>query len=146
MLWEIYRRRPLPLTPGTLEWDREMEEWIKGIQKGHTGGRGHRNCLGFGGGPIMRITITDERMLIEATEFTPKIPSDVAGLRELSARGVVSIDEFQDYGALILEWSEKQKPPCRFDVIFIDKANLKAPFAASLKAIDKVFYKTERRG
>jgi hypothetical protein len=145
LLWEIYKKKPVTISPGSPEWEKWLEAWYQEVQKG-LGGRGHANCLGKGA--LLRLTVLDEGIAVDRawSEVHEPLVTGVAAVKQLVAEKRLPIARFEELGAQIIEWSEKQQPKCRFDVMFVDKATLKEPFAAAIRAIDRVFYKSETRG
>lgn len=149
LLWEIYKKKPVPVTPGTPEWRKFLNEWYKELQNAATtGGRGHANCLGVGAGALLRLTIFDDGIAVQAVygDGDRALVETVPAIRELIAMNRVSVSQLDEFGGRILQWSDSRKPACRFDVTYVDKATQKAPYVAALRVIDRSFYKSERRG
>lgn len=149
LLWEYYKRKPLTLSPGTPEWKKWLDQWHEELKKGPgLGGRGHANCLGRGAGPILTITARDDGIAIQPELAVAQNSAMLApsGVPELASRKFMSIAQFELLGEKVLHWSDRQQPVCRFDVIFVDQATQKKPYADTIKAIDRVFYKKQRAG
>jgi hypothetical protein len=147
MLWRLYEKTPLTISPGSAEWEKTIDDWYARARRGvEEGGRGHANCLQHGA--VMQVTIYDDG--IEAQpRWTPEqdsLISQVPALRQMTARGRMSVAQFDQLGSEVLAWSDGRKPRCRFDVLFKDASTQKAPYASALRAIDRTFYKSEIRG
>jgi hypothetical protein len=149
LLWQLYEKKPITLTPGTAEWRDWLNNWYANAQKREEmGGRGHPNCLGKGNGALFRLTIADQGVSVQsASEIATKAITNIPAAHELISLGTVSVQRFDELGTQIRKWSDQQTPACRFDVVFVDKTTLlKAPYAAAIRAIDNNFYKKEVRG
>jgi len=149
VLWQLYEKKPVTLTPGTAEWRDWLKKWYADAQKREeSGGRGHPNCLGRGAGALFRLTIMDDGLLVQAAgDVASQRINEIPAARELVTLRTVSVQKFDELGTQIRRWSDQQKPACRFDVTFVDKTTLlKEPYAAAIKAIDNNFYKREVRG
>jgi hypothetical protein len=148
LLWKLYEKKPVTLSPDPDKRRGQIDVLIgTAVEREESGGRGHANCLGKGGGPLFRLTISADSVSVQsagpaANEKINQIP----GARELVRLGVVPIPKFDELSSSIFDWSNAQKPRCRFDVTFVDRTTTKAQYRAAEKAMDKSFYKKEVDG
>lgn len=145
-LWQLYKSEKLVLTPGTREWEEWLKRWMIEVNKGlEAGGRGHSNCLGKGA--VGTAIATDDGI-----EFVPGWTDAQSGtialvpsFAELSKAGVIPVRTFERVVEPILTWSDGRKPRCRFDILFRDVTTQKKTYVEALRAIDRVFYKSQIR-
>lgn len=152
LLWEIYKKKPVPVTPGTKDWEQWLKDWQKELkdkelkQGAGAGGRGHVNCLGKG--IALRLVWLDDGFEVERGTWTDAhsaVIASIPAIGKLVAAGKVTHAEFHALGTLILDWSEKHQPKCRFDISFSDRTTQKDSYKAAERAVDRVFYKSEIR-
>lgn len=149
LLWEIYKKKPVLLTPGSKEWEEWLKNWLKELaqmQAAGAGGRGHVNCLGKGN--VLRLVWLDDGFEVERGPWTlahSAVIATVPAIGKLVAAGKVTHAEFHGLSTQILAWSENRQPKCRFDITFFDKTIGKDSYKVAERAVDLVFYKSEIR-
>jgi hypothetical protein len=153
LLWELYKKKPVPITLGPKEWEEFLRNWRKEAEKelkdkeakqGAGAGRGHVNCLGKG--VALRLVWLDDGIEVERGPWTDAHSAMIAmvpAIGKLVAAGKVTHAQFHTLGLQIRDWSENRQPKCRFDVTFLDKTTQKQPYRAAERAVDVAFYKAE---